>query len=111
MGPLTDTPTPHVSHHASFSALHHAALGGSLELIALLLEAQATVDIKDSNGETPGSPLAGPAVGAGSRRSVAKLMHVGTSLWAGPASPLQSPSRGAGRWVVLATQNPGEGVR
>ncbi|ELW68315.1 Caskin-2 [Tupaia chinensis] len=40
-----------------FSALHHAALGGSLELIALLLEAQATVDIKDSNaslaGQTP----------------------------------------------------------
>lgn len=42
-----------VSHHPRFSALHHAALGGSLELIALLLEAQATVDIKDSNGETP----------------------------------------------------------
>lgn len=39
-----------------FSALHHAALGGSLELIALLLEAQATVDIKDSNGETPMCP-------------------------------------------------------
>lgn len=39
--------------HARFSALHHAALGGSLELIALLLEAQATVDIKDSNGEGP----------------------------------------------------------
>ncbi|KAB1265293.1 Caskin-2 [Camelus dromedarius] len=36
-----------------FSALHHAALGGSLELIALLLEAQATVDIKDSNGMRP----------------------------------------------------------
>lgn len=36
-----------------FSALHHAALGGSLELIALLLEAQATVDIKDNNGESP----------------------------------------------------------
>lgn len=28
-------------------------MGGSLELIALLLEAQATVDIKDSNGESP----------------------------------------------------------
>ncbi|KYO31147.1 caskin-2 isoform C [Alligator mississippiensis] len=36
-----------------FSALHHAALGGSLELISLLLEAQATVDIKDSNGMRP----------------------------------------------------------
>ncbi|NXK32980.1 CSKI2 protein, partial [Piprites chloris] len=36
-----------------FSALHHAALGGSLDLISLLLEAQATVDIKDSNGMRP----------------------------------------------------------
>ncbi|XP_027729190.1 caskin-2 [Vombatus ursinus] len=36
-----------------FSALHHAALGGSLELMALLLDAQATVDIKDSNGMRP----------------------------------------------------------
>ncbi|GCC34890.1 hypothetical protein chiPu_0013367 [Chiloscyllium punctatum] len=33
-----------------FSALHHAALSGSTELISLLLEAQAMVDIKDSNG-------------------------------------------------------------
>lgn len=37
--------------HCRFSALHHAALGGSLDLISLLLEAQATVDIKDSNGK------------------------------------------------------------
>ncbi|NWS73378.1 CSKI2 protein, partial [Crotophaga sulcirostris] len=37
----------------AFSALHHAALGGSLDLISLLLEAQATVDIKDSNGMRP----------------------------------------------------------
>ncbi|XP_054832156.1 caskin-2 isoform X2 [Eublepharis macularius] len=36
-----------------FSALHHAALVGSLELISLLLEAQATVDIKDINGMRP----------------------------------------------------------
>uniref|UniRef100_A0A8C8RZV3 Caskin-2 n=1 Tax=Pelusios castaneus TaxID=367368 RepID=A0A8C8RZV3_9SAUR len=36
-----------------FSALHHAALGGSLELISLLLDVQATVDIKDSNGMRP----------------------------------------------------------
>uniref|UniRef100_A0A8B9Q3U4 Caskin-2 n=1 Tax=Apteryx owenii TaxID=8824 RepID=A0A8B9Q3U4_APTOW len=36
-----------------FSALHHAALGGSLDLIALLLDAQATIDIKDSNGMRP----------------------------------------------------------
>jgi hypothetical protein len=50
-GLLIDTPY-FVSPIARFSALHHAALGGSLELIALLLEAQATVDIKDSNGES-----------------------------------------------------------
>ncbi|XP_061472141.1 caskin-2 isoform X3 [Rhineura floridana] len=36
-----------------FSALHHAALVGSLELISLLLEAQATVNIKDINGMRP----------------------------------------------------------
>ncbi|XP_042304932.1 caskin-2 isoform X2 [Sceloporus undulatus] len=36
-----------------FSALHHAALVGSLDLISLLLEAQATVDIKDINGMRP----------------------------------------------------------
>lgn len=34
----------------SFSALHHAALTGTTELLSLLLEAQATVDIKDING-------------------------------------------------------------
>lgn len=51
---------PHVSRHTRFSALHHAALGGSLELIALLLEAQATVDIKDSNGEAPREPPTRP---------------------------------------------------
>lgn len=36
----------------SFSALHHAALTGTTELLSLLLEAQATVDIKDINGIT-----------------------------------------------------------
>ncbi|XP_038632536.1 caskin-2-like isoform X2 [Scyliorhinus canicula] len=36
-----------------FSALHHAALSGSIDLISLLLEAQAMVDIKDSNGMRP----------------------------------------------------------
>ncbi|OXB81866.1 UNVERIFIED_CONTAM: hypothetical protein H355_015063 [Colinus virginianus] len=34
-----------------FSALHHAALNGNTELISLLLEAQAAVDIKDNKGE------------------------------------------------------------
>ena len=37
---------PHVSiTRRSFSALHHAALNGNTELITLLLEAQAAVDI------------------------------------------------------------------
>ncbi|XP_041134296.1 caskin-1-like [Polyodon spathula] len=35
------------------SALHHAALNGNMELISLLLEAQATVDIKDQKGMRP----------------------------------------------------------
>lgn len=34
-----------------FSALHHAALTGTTELLSLLLEAQATVDVKDINGK------------------------------------------------------------
>lgn len=36
-----------------FSALHHAALTGTTELLSLLLEAQAMVDIKDINGMRP----------------------------------------------------------
>ncbi|XP_059406271.1 caskin-2-like isoform X5 [Carassius carassius] len=36
-----------------FSALHHAALTGTTELLSLLLEAQAVVDIKDCNGMRP----------------------------------------------------------
>nr|XP_055041232.1 caskin-2-like isoform X7 [Misgurnus anguillicaudatus] len=36
-----------------FSALHHAALTGTTELLSLLLEAQVVVDIKDSNGMRP----------------------------------------------------------
>ncbi|CAH2307459.1 caskin-1 isoform X2 [Pelobates cultripes] len=36
-----------------FSALHHAALIGNTELITLLLEAQAAVDIKDNKGMRP----------------------------------------------------------
>ncbi|XP_068581700.1 double C2-like domain-containing protein beta [Cebidichthys violaceus] len=32
-----------------FSALHHAALTGTTELLSALLEAQASVDVKDSN--------------------------------------------------------------
>lgn len=36
-----------------FSALHHAALSGNSELLLLLLETQAAVDIKDGNGMRP----------------------------------------------------------
>ncbi|NXF40929.1 CSKI1 protein, partial [Nyctibius bracteatus] len=46
-GPLTPRPIPR------FSALHHAALNGNTELISLLLEAQAAVDIKDNKGMRP----------------------------------------------------------
>ncbi|KAG8506402.1 Caskin-1 [Galemys pyrenaicus] len=46
-----------------FSALHHAALNGNTELISLLLEAQAAVDIKDNKGKP--RPRAGRAWGAG----------------------------------------------
>lgn len=41
----------------SFSALHHAALTGSAELLAALLDAQAVVDVKDSNGKDRTPPL------------------------------------------------------
>nr|XP_033770868.1 caskin-1 [Geotrypetes seraphini] len=36
-----------------FSALHHASLNGNTELISLLLDAQAAVDIKDNKGMRP----------------------------------------------------------
>ncbi|XP_056143872.1 caskin-1 [Lampris incognitus] len=36
-----------------FAALHHAALNGNLELITLLLESQAAVDIRDQKGMRP----------------------------------------------------------
>lgn len=41
---------------SSFSALHHAALNGNTELITLLLEAQAAVDIKDNKGKACQEP-------------------------------------------------------
>ena len=53
VGPLTPRPVPR------FSALHHAALNGNTELISLLLEAQAAVDIKDNKGKSLG-PGCGP---------------------------------------------------
>lgn len=55
-----------------FSALHHAALNGNTELISLLLEAQAAVDIKDNKGESPApgcSPLPRAPCWGGTRRA------------------------------------------
>lgn len=40
--------------HCRFSPLHHAALNGNLELITLLLESQAAVDIRDQKCEGGG---------------------------------------------------------
>ncbi|XP_069510900.1 caskin-2 isoform X2 [Ambystoma mexicanum] len=52
---LGSTKRLNVNHLDSdgFSALHHAALSGSTELVSLLLETQAAVDIKDGNGMRP----------------------------------------------------------
>ncbi|XP_069056255.1 caskin-2 [Pleurodeles waltl] len=52
---LGSTKRLNVNHLDSdgFSALHHAALSGSSELVSLLLETQAAVDIKDGNGMRP----------------------------------------------------------
>ncbi|KAL4593439.1 caskin-1-like isoform X1 [Arapaima gigas] len=36
-----------------FAPLHHAALSGNLELISLLLESQAAVDVRDQKGMRP----------------------------------------------------------
>ncbi|MBN3272224.1 CSKI2 protein, partial [Polyodon spathula] len=59
-----------------FSALHHAALTGTTDLIALLLEAQATVDIKDSNGMRP----LHYAAWQGKANSVHQLLRAGASV-------------------------------
>lgn len=55
---MTPSPPIHACRHRSFSALHHAALNGNTELIALLLEAQAAVDIKDNKGKAVRDPSA-----------------------------------------------------
>ncbi|XP_041078200.1 caskin-2-like isoform X2 [Polyodon spathula] len=59
-----------------FSALHHAALTGTTDLIALLLEAQAIVDIKDSNGMRP----LHYAAWQGKANSVHQLLRAGASV-------------------------------
>uniref|UniRef100_A0AAQ4RXY5 CASK interacting protein 2 n=1 Tax=Gasterosteus aculeatus aculeatus TaxID=481459 RepID=A0AAQ4RXY5_GASAC len=48
-GVMTPPPPP----PRRFSALHHAALTGTTELLSALLEAHASVDVKDSNGMRP----------------------------------------------------------
>uniref|UniRef100_A0A671VR83 CASK interacting protein 2 n=1 Tax=Sparus aurata TaxID=8175 RepID=A0A671VR83_SPAAU len=59
-----------------FSALHHAALTGTMELLSLLLEAQATVDIKDINGMRP----LHYAAWQGKADSVLLLLRAGASV-------------------------------
>ncbi|XP_049320598.1 caskin-2 isoform X1 [Astyanax mexicanus] len=59
-----------------FSALHHAALTGTVDLLSLLLEAQATVDIKDSNGMRP----LHYAAWQGKAESVLMLLRAGASV-------------------------------
>lgn len=81
-----------------FSALHHAALNGNTELISLLLEAQAAVDIKDNKGECPGPrhPQAGAQGRASAGCPVPGCRHTGVggeggSWWdVGAASPAGS---------------------
>uniref|UniRef100_A0A673NNW4 Caskin-2-like n=1 Tax=Sinocyclocheilus rhinocerous TaxID=307959 RepID=A0A673NNW4_9TELE len=60
----------------NFSALHHAALTGTTDLLSLLLEAQATVDIKDSNGMRP----LHYAAWQGKADSVLMLLRAGASV-------------------------------
>ncbi|PWA28147.1 hypothetical protein CCH79_00020539 [Gambusia affinis] len=62
--------------HAGFSALHHAALTGTTELLAALLEAQAAVDIKDTNGMRP----LHYAAWQGKAQSVLTLLRSGASV-------------------------------
>uniref|UniRef100_A0AAR2KFM8 Caskin-2 n=1 Tax=Pygocentrus nattereri TaxID=42514 RepID=A0AAR2KFM8_PYGNA len=58
------------------SALHHAALTGTTDLLSLLLEAQAMVDIKDSNGMRP----LHYAAWQGKADSVLMLLRAGASV-------------------------------
>uniref|UniRef100_A0A672F3B3 Caskin-2 n=1 Tax=Salarias fasciatus TaxID=181472 RepID=A0A672F3B3_SALFA len=64
------------NRNSEFSALHHAALTGTTELLSALLEAQATVDIKDSNGMRP----LHYAAWQGKSESVLTLLRSGASV-------------------------------
>uniref|UniRef100_A0A672GKS8 Caskin-2 n=1 Tax=Salarias fasciatus TaxID=181472 RepID=A0A672GKS8_SALFA len=59
-----------------FSALHHAALTGTTELLSLLLDAQAQVDVKDVNGMRP----LHYAAWQGKADSVLLLLRAGASV-------------------------------
>uniref|UniRef100_A0A8C2FIT2 Caskin-2 n=1 Tax=Cyprinus carpio TaxID=7962 RepID=A0A8C2FIT2_CYPCA len=61
---------------AFYFSLHHAALTGTTDLLSMLLEAQATVDIKDSNGMRP----LHYAAWQGKADSVLKLLRAGASV-------------------------------
>ncbi|TWW70504.1 Caskin-2 [Takifugu flavidus] len=71
-----DHMTSRTTPRAVFSALHHAALTGTTELLSALLEAQATVDIKDSNGMRP----LHYAAWQGKAESVLTLLRSGASV-------------------------------
>lgn len=84
-----------------FSALHHAALNGNTELITLLLEAQAAVDIKDNKGKAGQGPQ---SRGGGSRAGAESLGRRG-SLWVEGACPGLSTLQ-AGRGCRVKGQLP-----
>ncbi|NXD49347.1 CSKI1 protein, partial [Corvus moneduloides] len=63
-----------------FSALHHAALNGNTELISLLLEAQAAVDIKDNKGESLGMRPLHYAAWQGKKEPMKMVLKAGSSV-------------------------------
>ncbi|NXN01208.1 CSKI1 protein, partial [Sylvia borin] len=63
-----------------FSALHHAALNGNTELISLLLEAQAAVDIKDNKGQSPGMRPLHYAAWQGKKEPMKMVLKAGSSV-------------------------------
>ncbi|KAJ6653741.1 hypothetical protein lerEdw1_008768 [Lerista edwardsae] len=77
-----------------FSALHHAALNGNIELISLLLEAQAAVDIKDNKGKPGvGEPSGGGAgwQGGGVQRPAKAegMRPLHYAAWQGKKEPMK----------------------
>ncbi|NWS46408.1 CSKI1 protein, partial [Probosciger aterrimus] len=63
-----------------FSALHHAALNGNTELISLLLEAQAAVDIKDNKGKSLGMRPLHYAAWQGKKEPMKMVLKAGSSV-------------------------------